>query len=393
MSILTRLGWEHAKVLAYKATRCGNHEAKTYAELQTRSGDFVQKVSVIEGQHDVDGQGRRCEAMLARTGDLGVQTIPLEEFLRLCLATWDGTYVPDWGWCWVPTHNGPITSADPGDAVVKVNARGADDLLTNNLLEDKTVLQGHPTVNAVRTALVDWCGINPKYVKLPSMRHTIPKDRTWPRSTPVRRIIEDLAESVNTVLRMDANRTTLMRPFPTNISFDWYDAVRGAGSGNPVSIVSPPVRQQTARDSSGDYLPSWLVGVGHKGMKPQEWFADPKSPISKETLALDNGTDVVEQAHRRLYTNVHIRDEALMQERLSSLGVQYEELAQDVAFEGKVMPFMEYQDRQAAHAERFEAEFTLGSFSFPMAGGGDDGTQTVGYTQIKSWASARVRNV
>jgi hypothetical protein len=400
--ILTRLGWDHDRIEAYKVARTGHHEGSYEGALYTRSGVHLQAVEITSGQEDVTGSlGRRCRAFLKNEGTL--KTVSQEQLLKAALAVWETTYVPDYGLEKVPVHWGPIMQADPGGSVIGITARGVGDLAQNNPLEAKSLRKGHLVTSAIRTVLHDWAGMRLASLDIPDLNHTLPADRTYPRGDrhTFWAIAVSLAESIGYDLIPDGQGHVWMRQLPTESSFDFFDAVTAARNSAVATVLTPPVRTQTIRDADGNNLPNWVQVHGFQPPKKGpgsgqqaidgEWFADPAAIISKENLALNNGERVVLHGILHEYSNPHIKTTANADARAEQIGKGFEQVSQSVTFDSRILPFFDFNDYVSAHTQGFLSSFNLRDFSFSFGGKDDDNVMSVGETRPLSLAGTKIR--
>jgi hypothetical protein len=393
--ILNRLGWNAAKQAAYIEARAGNSEGFYSGELRSRGGVFLQKVGVLGGQVDVSAEGRRCRADLKNDrGQIGVSQ---ETLLKSRLILTETTFVPGHGLLEVPIGDGPIVTAEPGDAVISVTTRGFGDLAQNNLLESKTLRQGHLTVNAIRTVLEAWSGIPSELIKLPHLPHTLPRNQHHARGAKVWPIAVALAESVNMDLTVGPDHI-FMREFPTDSCFDWVDQFVADRDGLPVTVVTAPKRTQTTRDENGEHIPNWVIVYGNQRahghpqlphVSPQvvgQAFAQASSVNGSGSQGINN----VPHYYLREFTNETIRTYEGAHNRARSYVEQFESLAQSVTFEGKTLPIFDYLDRVTVQTKEFVAIFNMRDFSFSFGGQGDSATMSVGWNRKLSTAGSKI---
>lgn len=387
--ILHRLGYSQDEIDAIIRALCDNAQTGARGEIHDRSGATMRSVGVIRGQRDVDAGGIKATVTIADPGHL-----QQEDYLQACLAVWVTVYVPKLGrWVEIPWCNGPITKADPDDTggLLELVAVGKGDLCKSELRETRTLPKGLKLTDAIVRVLHEWVGIPYVAINIPDRVRTLPKDRDYPRGTSCLSVATELADALDMDFHFDANGKTLIRNLPGTPIFTFHG---GNDQGDPTSIISAPQRSQSLRDSSGNYLPNWVIVHGHKAAKGSdgsdvfgEAVCDPQSLISAQQLQVGG----VDNWHLSVIHNPHIRTDADANARARSAIRNAEDLAQAVTFDAAQLWVFDWGDCVAAHTTDFFSVFNLRNWSDTVGGDGDAALMTVNYKRRLTLAGTRVR--
>lgn len=395
--ILHRTGYTHAQAKDIIDTLLGNCHTGIRVELYDRSGAMLRDITgfFTTGQVDVDEQGHRGQMTLydpKHSIDLTDDAM----YLRRQVKVHQRVYTDSQGWCEWPIAMGPLVAADPqADGTININWVGKAMLAARSMRHPHTLKKGSLVTDCINTALVTWAGMRQSDIVLPSLPARLSKDiHTRLGQTPWQ-VAHRLADMIGHVLSFEADGHTLLRKIPTTPVYTFYDHHQAVLHNRMASVLSVPVRSQTLTGPGGRPLANWVQVHGYKPPKGKhkppvfaEAFADPRSPISKEKLAVGG----VDFTVLKSIDAPHIRETKTAQDRADHEVAKITAQAVDVTAMVQCLPVFDRLDCTEVHTKGLHQVINLARYSYTIGDTqGQDNQMSIGRTQQLSMAGARRR--